>query len=186
MKENAAILLSKGLSRAAVAMFAIGIALATTVHANPKPNKDAGNTPANVAAHLELSGGSVTRMLLVKKNNKEYLLLGFDSASPVALFDVSDPSLPRSVDAAAEASGKPATELKILADTLTVFGASTAETPASSEPKEIRSLSGVTQFIKDKSRGLVYVVKGDGLWILKTKQRAEVDTPYPDYMGSGA
>ena len=104
MKENANIPLSTRICRAAVAIFAIGIALATTVHANAKPNKDAGNTPANVVAHLELSGGSVSRMLLIKKNNKEYLLLGFNSSSPVAVFDVSDPGQPRTIDAAAEAS----------------------------------------------------------------------------------
>jgi hypothetical protein len=74
MKANASSKLSKGLCRAAVAIAAIGIAAGSSVHAKPNSDK-----PANVVAHVQLSGGPVTRMLLVKKDDKEYLLVGLDS-----------------------------------------------------------------------------------------------------------
>ena len=183
MKENANSRFSKVLCQAAIAIVAIGIAATPAVHAKPNSKRTAGN-PANVVAHVELSGGPVTRMLLVKKDSKEYLLLGLDSSSQVAILDVSEPGQPRTVDTAAGAAGAPATELKVVADTLTLFGTSDAETAASSGPKEIRSLSVVTAFIEDKAHGLIYVTNGDGLWIVRTKQRADADAA-PDYYGGG-
>jgi hypothetical protein len=183
MKENANSKFSKGLGRAAIAIVAIGIAAAPAVHAKPNSNKRADN-PANVVAHVELSGGPVTRMLLVKKNGKEYLLLGLDSSARVAILDVSEPGQPRTIDTAPGAAGAPSTEVKVVADTLTLFGTSDAETASSSNPKVIRSLSGVTAFIKDKVHSLIYVTNGDGLWIVKTKQGADAAAA-PDYYGGG-
>ena|SRR5271155_3807505 len=170
---------SRGLRCAAIAIVATGIAVAPSVHAKPNSKTTASN-PANVVAHVELSGGPATRMLLVKRNRKEYLLLGFDSPSHVAMLDVSKPSQPRTVDAVAGAAGAPVTELKVVSDTLTLFGTSDAESAASAGPEEIRSLSGVTAFVKDKAHGLIYVTNGEGLWILKTKQKADADA-VPDF-----
>ncbi len=179
MRKNVNSKGSQGLRRAAIAIVAMGIAAVPAVHAKPNSKSAAGN-PANVVAHVELSGGPATRMLLVKKNGKEYLLLGLDSSSHVAILDVSEPSQPRTVDTVAGVAGAPATELKVIADTLTLFGTSDAESAASAGPKEIRSLSGVTVFVKDKAHGLIYVTNGDGLWILKTKQKADADAA-PDF-----
>jgi hypothetical protein len=180
MRENAISKFGKCLCLAAVA---IGIAATPAVHAKPRSKSTAGN-PASVVAHVELSGGSLTRMLLVKKNSKQYLLLGLDSSSGVVLLDVSEPGQPRTIAAAAGATGAPSAELKVIADTLTLFGTAEAETVASSNPKEIRSLSGVTAFMKDKARGLVYATNSDGLWIVKSKHKADADA-VPDYYGGG-
>jgi hypothetical protein len=188
MKENANSQLSKICRRAALAIVAIGIAAALTLNAKANSIKKA-NSPENVVAHVELSGRPVTRMLLVKNKGKEYLLLGLDSPSGVALFDVSKPNQAHTIDIAAGAAGATVTELKIVADTLRIFGASEAEGAASSEPKEIHSLSGVTAFLKDKTHGLIYATNGDGLWIVKTLQRADADESYVDadqiYQGGG-
>ncbi len=181
MKVNASSKFSTGLRRAAIAVVALGIVAAPTIHAKPNSIKTTGKS-ANVVAHVELSGGPVTRMLLVKKNSKEYLLLGLDSTSGVALLDVSEPGQPRTIATTAGAAGASATELKIVTDTLTLFGTSGAEAAASSDPKEVRSLSGVTAFVKDKAHGLVYVTNRDGLWIVRTKQIADAE---PDYYGGG-
>jgi len=183
MKENANRRLWKGLCLAAIAIVAIGIAATPAVHAKQKSKSTAGNL-ANLVAHIELSRGPVTRMLLVKKNSKEYLLLGLDSSSGVVLLDVTEPGQPRTITVAAGATGAPAAELKVIADTLTLFGTAEGETVASSDPKEIRSLSGVTAFMKGKARGLVYATNSDGLWIVKSKHRADADAA-PDYYGGG-
>jgi hypothetical protein len=177
MKENRNGRMSKCLGRAAIAIVAIGIASAPVVHAKPKSNKTA-DKPANVVAHVPLSGGPVTRMLLVKKNGKEYLLLGLDTSTNAFILDVSEPSRPRAIDTAPGAAGAPASDVTLVADTLAVFGTSDAESGASSKSKEIRSLSGVTGFMKDKVHGLLYVTNGDGLWIIKTKQQADADASY--------
>lgn len=171
----------KGFCRTAIAMVVIGIAAAPVIHAKPKPkSKSREGNLANVVAHVELAGGPVTQMLLVHKSGKEYLLLGLDSSERVAILDVSEPGKPRAIDAAPAQS--PATEVKLVADTLTLFGRSDAETTAPSSPKEIRNLTGVTAFMKDKAHGLIYVTNGDGLWIVKTKQKADADAT-PDYYG---
>jgi len=114
---------------------------------------------------------------LVKKNGKEYLLLGLDSSSHVAIVDVSEPSQPRTMTVAG-ASGATATELKVVAETLRLFATSEAESAASAGPKEIRNLSGVTAYVKDKAHGLIYVTNGDGLWILKTKEQADNEAQF--------
>ena len=168
---------SQGFRRAAIAILALGIVGAPAVHAKPNSKNTAGN-PANVVAHVELSDGPAIRMLLVKKNGKEYLVLGLDSSSHVAILDVSEPSKPRTVDTVAGAAGVPAAELIVVADTLTLFGTSAAESAASAGPKELRSLSGVTAFVKDRAHGLIYATNGDGLWILKTKERADDEAQY--------
>ena len=121
MKGNASNNLSKGFYRSAIAVAAIGIALAgPVVHAKPNPNKGE-DKPANVVAHVQLSGGPVTRMLLVKKEGKEYLLVGLDSPASVAVFDVSNPDRPRTIDTTSGAAGAPSAEVKVIADTLTLF-----------------------------------------------------------------
>ena len=177
MRKNLNSKCSKGLQCAVIAIVALGIAAAPSVHARPNSRTTASNS-ANVVAHVELSDGPTTRMLLVKKNRKEYLLLGFDSSSHVALLDVSKPSQPRTMEGVAGAAGAPVTELKVVADTLTVFGTSDAESAAPGGPEEIRSLSGVTAFLKDKARSLIYVTNGEGLWILKAKEQADSEAQF--------
>jgi len=179
MKENAS-KLSTGLCRSVIAIFAIGIAAAPALRAKPNSNKTS-DKPANVVAHVQLSSGPVTRMLLVKKNGNEYLVLGLDSTN-VAILDVSNPGQPRTIDTTSVAGGAPSAEVKVVADTLTFFGTSDAA-PSGSNPKEIRSLSGVTASMKDKARGLIYVTNGDGLWIVKTKQQVELDAALDNYGG---
>jgi hypothetical protein len=180
MKENRSSKWSMRLLKSAIAMIAIGISTAPAVYAKPKSNKMA-DKPANVVAHVQLSGGSVTRMLLVKKNGKEYLLLGLDSAATVTIMDVSEPGQAHVIDNPSGADGAKSAEVAVVADTLAVFGSSDAQTSTSSKFKEIRSLSGVTAFMKDKARGLLYVTNGDGLWIIKSKQQAETEAAYDSY-----
>lgn len=63
MEENANSKWSQCVRRAAIAIAAIGIAVAPAVHSQSNSKKTAA-TPANVLAHIGLSGGQVTQMLL--------------------------------------------------------------------------------------------------------------------------
>src|SRR6202021_269241 len=118
MNANTSNKLSKGFYRAAFAVAAIGIAAAApAIQAKPNPNKGE-DKPANVVAHVQLSGGPVTRMLLVKKEGKEYLLIGLDSSAGVAVFDVTNPDPPRTIDTSSSAAGAPSPQAKGVADTL--------------------------------------------------------------------
>src|SRR6202041_3420494 len=127
-----------------LAIAAMGIAAAPAAQAGGNSSKST-DAPANLLGHVTLTGGNVTHMLLVKRNGKEYLVLGLDSSAQVAMVDVSDPRRPQKLDSAAPAPGKPATEVNIVADTLSVFGKSDAATPAA-DLKELRNISGVTAF----------------------------------------
>ena len=179
LNSNSAKSFGSSVIRSALAIAIIATAIAAAPSTQAAPNSDKHNDiPANVLAHVEIAGGPVTRMLLLKKNGKEYLVLGLDSAARVVAMDVSEPSQPRTIDGASGAVGAPATELKVVADTLTIFGTSGAESAASTGPKEIRSLPGVTAFVKDKAHGLIYATNGDGLWIVKTKRQADDEAQY--------
>ena len=180
MKENAKSNSLRGFCRSVIAIVAIGVAAAPVIHAELNSNKS--DAPASVVAHVQLSGGPVTRMLLVNKNGSEYLLLGLDSTN-VAILDVSNPGQPRTIDTTSGAAGAPTAEVKLVADTLTLFGTSDAGTASSSNSKEMRSFSGVTASLKDKARGLIYVTNGDGLWIVKTKQQVETGEAFDNYGG---
>jgi hypothetical protein len=164
-----------------LAITAMGIAASGVAQAAGNSSKNT-DSPANLVGHVTITGGNVTRMMLVKRNGKEYLVLGLDSSAQVAMLDVSDPRRPQSLAPGASAPGKPSTEINVVADTLSVFGKSETATPASADPKEIRSLSGVTGFLVDYAHGLIYAANNDGLWIVKTKRQAAQDAR-PDYYG---
>jgi hypothetical protein len=181
MNRNTSQSLRRFTTKTALAITLIASAVAAPPAANAAPNPH-NNTdaPANVVSHVVLSGGPVTRMLLLKKNGKEYLVLGLDSSAHAVAVDVSEPSQPRTLDAFAATAGAPTTELKVVADTLTLFG--TPEAPATSAgPKEIRSIPGVTAFLKDKVHGLIYATNGAGLWIVKTKRQADDEAQFYGY-----
>jgi hypothetical protein len=160
-----------------LAITSMGIATTPAAQAAGNSSKST-DSPANVVAHVNIAGGNVIHMLLVKRNGKEYLVLGLDSSAQVAMLDVSDPRRPQNLDSAAPAPGKPATEIRVIADTLSVFGKSDAAAPASAAPKEIRSFSGVTAFLLDNAHGLIYAANNDGLWIVKTKRQADDEAQY--------
>jgi hypothetical protein len=182
MKANVSSKLS-GFCGAAIAMLAIGITAAgPALYAKPNSNK-APDKPANVVAHVQLSGGPVTQMLLVRKNGREYLVLGPDSPAGITILDVSNPDQPRAISTTSGATGAPSAEVRLVADTLTLFGSSDAGTASSANSKEMRSFSGVTASLKDKARGLIYVTNGDGLWIVKTKQKIEDEAIVDNYGG---
>jgi hypothetical protein len=165
----------------AITLIASAVAAPPAANAAPNPHNNNTDAPANVVSHVVLSGGPVTRMLLLKKNGKEYLVLGLDSSAHAVAVDVSEPSQPRTLDASAATAGAPTTELKVVADTLTLFGTPEAQSATSAGPKEIRSIPGVTAFLKDKAHGLIYATNGAGLWIVKTKRQADDEAQFYGY-----
>jgi hypothetical protein len=181
----------KDLFRSAVAFLAIMIAAASAVLAKPRPGKPK-QQPVAVVAHVGLSGGPATRMLLVEKGGREYLYVGRNSPEGWSIVDVSKPDHPRVLDRPAGSSRLPTGNLSVVGDTRALIvtseeGTTTAKSrdraPESvtvldfadpSNPREIRAFSGVTSFLTDDERGLIYVANPEGLWIVKAKQNTEV------------
>lgn len=182
MKTKASSKLFQAICSAVIGIVGIGAAAAPIISAAPNPKK--ADKPASVVAHLDLSGSGVTRMLLVGKDGKQYLVLGLDSSARIALVDVSESARPRMIATSGGTNAAPANVVEAATDLLTIFGTSDAGTAASSQPKEIRTLSAVTTFVKDQAHGIIYAANGEGLWVVKTKQANDLDSN-PDYYGGG-
>ncbi len=181
----------KCVSRAATVLFAIGIAAAPSMFAKPKEKKaEASNL--GVIAHVQLDGGTATRMVLMEKNGKEYLYLGLASSSGVCVFDVTTPAAPRKLERFAGASGAQADEFQLVGDTLAVSSRSGKPTIASEDaaarsvtilnmtdptnPQPIQTFSEVTSVVADNARGVIYLSNGEGLWVVQAKQMQKADT----------
>jgi hypothetical protein len=181
----------KCVSRAATVLFAIGIAAAPSMFAKPKEKKaEASNM--GVIAHVQLDGGTATRMVLMEKNGKEYLYLGLASSSGVCVFDVTTPAAPRKLERFAGASGVQADEFQLVGDTLAVSSHSGEPTIGSADaaarsvtilnmtdptnPQPIQTFSNVTSVVTDNARGVIYLSNGEGLWVVQAKQMQKADT----------
>jgi hypothetical protein len=175
----------KSVTRAAVMVFAIGIAAAPSVFAKPKAKK-AVVSNTGVIAHLQLDGGAATRMFLMEKNGKDYLYVGGGSASGVCILDVTKPAVPRKIEKFAGVGSARAADFQLVGDTLAVTSWSGEATGNSSDvaarsvtivnttdpanPKPIQTFSGVTSVVADNARGLIYLSNGEGLWVVRAKQ----------------
>ncbi len=186
----------KSVARAAVVFLAIGIAAAPSIFAKPKAKK-AVVSNLGVIAHLQLDGGTATRMLLVQKDGKEYLYVGLSSSSGVCIFDVTKPADPRKVEKFAGAGGAQA-DFQLVGDTLAVTSrageaaASSSNVPPRSvtilnmsdpaNPRQIQTFADVTSVVADDARGLIYLSNGEGLWVVQAKQPAKAE-PLGSYGG---
>jgi hypothetical protein len=175
----------KSVLQAAVMLFAIGIAAAPSMFAKPKAKKAAVSN-LGVIAHLQLDGGTATRMFLMEKNGKDYLYVGGGSASGVCILDVTKPAAPRKIEKFAGAGSAQAADFQLVGDTLAVTSR-TGEASGSSpdvtgrsvtilnttdpaNPQPIQTFSGVTSVVTDNARGLIYLSNGEGLWVVQAKQ----------------
>jgi hypothetical protein len=180
----------KSVSRAAMVLFAIGIAAAPSMFAKPKAKK-AVVSNLGVIAHLQLDGGAAARMVLMERNGKDYLYVGGGSGSGVCILDVTKPEAPRKLEKFAGAGSAPAADFQLVGDTLAVTSRG-GEAPASSSdvmgrsvtilnttdpanPQPIQTFSGVTSVVADNARGLIYLSNGEGLWVVQTKQPQKED-----------
>jgi len=175
----------KSVSRAAMMIFAMGIAATPSMFAKPKAKK-AVVSNLGVIAHLELDGGTATRMFLMEKNGKDYLYVGGGASSGVCILDVTKPAAPRKLEKFAGAGGAQTADFQLVGDTLAVTSR-TGEASASSSdlagrsvtivnttdpanPQPIQTFSGVTSVVADNARGLIYLSNGEGLWVVQAKQ----------------
>jgi len=178
-------------SRAAVMLFAIGIAAAPSMFAKPKEKKAAASN-VGVIAHLQLDGGTATRMFLLEKNGKDYLYVGGGAANGVCILDVTKPASPRKLEKFAGAGSAQAADFQLVGDTLAVTSGSGEASGSSPDvagrsvtilnttdpahPQPIQTFSGVTSVVADNARGLIYLSNGEGLWVVQAKQPQKVDT----------
>jgi hypothetical protein len=154
------------LAVAAGALLGVGLAAVPGAFAGPG-SKIATATSVKVVAHLQVPTGDATHMQVVKQGRKQYLYVKAADPSQAVVVDVTKAGDPRLVDAA-----------KLAGTDLTAASAESA----SDAPEILRLLntsnwwnssnghqfSSAARFVADDRHGLIYVVDGEGLWIVKT------------------
>jgi hypothetical protein len=175
-------------ARVAVVFLAVGIASAPLILARSKPKKSV-DQKLGVVAHVQLDDGTATRMLLVQKNEKRYLYVGFSSSSDVCIFEVTTPAAPRKLERLAEIDGSQTADFQLVGETLAMTSRGGEATKGSSDvarpsvtilnmtdqanPKPVQTFSGVTSVVADDVHGLIYLSNGEGLWVVQVKQAPE-------------
>ena len=152
-----------------------------------------GSTPRDpdridVIAHFPLSAGIVTQLTTGTHWRKYYLYVDHGPAGPVTVLDVTNPAAPVSAGQLdvpkQEAGGKLSTIVGSAAlitspsepteqsinQTVTILSFADPEHPAVA-----RQFLGVTSMLKDTSRGLIYLVNSDGLWVLRVEPAADIE-----------
>jgi hypothetical protein len=140
-----------------------------------------------VVGHLPLDGMHVNQMFTQQRDHKFYLYLHRPLKDAFALVDVTDANKPVLLnrDAIKEAPGsqvQPPAGGSVLALTVTPEGGPAHPAPAAIQlptetvqfveisdpknPKSLKAFKGVTSVYSDDARKLVYLVNGEGLWIV--------------------
>jgi len=140
-------------------------------------------------AHLPLDGMHVNQMFVERlDNNKVYLYLQRPTKEALAVVDVTNPDKPvlLSRDALQETAGSqvqppaagsalaiafiPERSPAYLSPATEPLPTQTVQFLDMSDPKNVKSvrtITGVTSVYADDARKLVYVVNGEGLWIVR-------------------
>ncbi len=180
-----------------ISLLSMMLALPSSVAAQSSPGAI---EEVKVIGHLKLTGIHVNEMFVQHRNDKDYLYLHRPTRQAFALVDVTKPGKPVlierttlaeepraqvNVDAAnpslaiavapedragvvptkATAGGAPAQAVALPTETLRIMDLS--------DPKHARVLktfAGVTSFLPDDSRKLIYIVSGDELTIVRHRQ----------------
>jgi hypothetical protein len=145
-----------------------------------------GQEKVKVLGHLPLNGMHVNQMFTQRRGDKVYLFLHRPTKDAFAVVDITKPDKPTLVsrDVLKESSGEqvqtaPGSALAIAVTPENGGGQSTA-TPVNlptetvqlvdmSDPKNVKSLkkfTGVTSVYSDDGRKLIYLVNGEGLWVI--------------------
>lgn len=177
-----------------ISLLAVQSASAPKQSQNPPGTSSGLNIPSvgpehiRVVGHLPLENMHVNSMFVEQRNSKTYLYLHRPSKDAYAVVDVTDPQHPKIVT---RDTLKESDAMKVEGPaTGSAFGIAVApETSGSSnEPsgpvilpsetvqfidmsnpkdvKAVKTFKGVTAMYPDNPRRLVYLVNGDGLWIV--------------------
>ena len=148
-------------------------------------------TQTKVIARLPLSGGGATRMFLRQDGKTRYLYVQRASQEGFTVIDVTKPGRPRLIhrvpletltvmgsglmvtetpDRAAPTpsgvdKGNEAQQGNTLPETVHVL-----EVNDRTHSGTVRILNGVSSIVQDPARNLIYMVNGDGVWILSQRQ----------------
>ncbi len=170
------------------ALLVLGMLLSTT-RANATAAEFNPYTPAKVVAHLPLSGAGATQMFLRQEGKTRYLYLQRSSQQGFTVINVTKPERPKVVSRmplvtrTIMGSGLVITETPDLSAAVRASGATEDEdgnlvpesihvlqVSDSEHPWTVQTFNDVTGILQDSARNLIYVVNGDGIWILSRRR----------------
>ena len=178
-----------------ISLLAVSLALAATAAGQSSSEQE----QVKVVAHLDLTGMHVNEMFVQRHDDKYFLYLHRPIKQAFAVVDVTKPHKPVLVDRAT-LTDVPHERVEVnslnpsLAITVApedrpgmtpIKGTSGGDPPALTlptetvrlvdltnpkQPKTLKTFSGVTSFLPDDSRRLIYIVNQEGLWIISHRQ----------------
>src|SRR6516165_1858382 len=164
----------------AISVAAVGMSVPNTV-ANTKPTE----VPAKVIAHLPLQDPAGGEMLLQNKGEKHYLYVQKASRQGFTVVDVTKPAAPSLVIRSASSNDATAGRLELVSPDVGITEVPdksskgvihSSDNPTETvkvldlsdpaHPKVLQTFTGVTSFLRDTGRSLIYLANNEGLWIL--------------------
>jgi hypothetical protein len=151
-----------------------------------------------VAGHIPVKGGPVSRFLATQHYSSYYLYAEHGAGKNVTLIDVTRISEPAVLADVAYPPDGGSGSLSVVAGTAALVSSQPAAPAAAPSPQTIkimdlsdprnpkvaREFTGVTAMSRDDGRGLIFVANADGIWILKQHFALdpEVQRAYEDYV----
>jgi hypothetical protein len=169
---------------------ALATVLVVSTAVSAKAHKPKGsNNQAHVVAHLSFTGLSPVDMAIQRKlNDKYYLYVQHSKDQGISIIDITKPAQPRTVGIApwpdpAQSSRMNVTgDLAIIAENGIPIMRNTntdddlvfwdLSKPAS--PRVVEKFSRVVKWLQDE-RNFIYVLNGDGLWVVSKPVEPEPD-----------
>ena len=181
-----------------LAGLAIIVPVVNARNKTPKVPPSAPRDEIQVAGHISLTDGPVTRFLTTQHYSSYYLYAEHDGTKSVTLIDVTRTSQPSVLADVAYAPSGGAASLTMVAGTAALV--TTEQAPSTSipvpqtirimdfsdrrHPKVTREFNGVTAMSRDDRRGLIFFANNEGIWILEQHfaEDPEVEKAYANYV----
>jgi hypothetical protein len=182
-------------------LLAVVNAAAPAAWAGRGSEKPAGQA-AEVIGRVDLAGKPVTSMVLVEKDTKEYLYVPMGSSAGLSVVDVTNAKKAQVIETTVVPDPTAAGELRPFGDTRAMIltapeGPATSRTVAAdskavtildvddlANPAVARKFAGVTSFVTDSDRGLIYIANAEGLWIVKAKDKTQPASALAEEQGN--
>jgi hypothetical protein len=157
--------------------------LAFTIGAAPGVLADGGSGSSDralgaIISHVEIAGGPAARMGLTKKEGKRLLYIADGAGKVMRVVDVTTPEQPGAVEQSGVTRRVPRLPAAALTakspDILAMLNSIGAK-----NSQQVHAFSGSASFLADVRHSLIFVMDGEGLWIVKAKQSmGEYTAPY--------
>jgi len=184
----------------ATALGLLTTVLLVSTGASAKEHKGKGSAnQAHVVAHISFSGLSSVDMSLQKRaNDKYYLYVQHSRGQGISIIDISKPAHPKAVGAIPWPDTAVSGRMNLTGDLAIIAESEIAPTQNSTSngdlvlwdlsnpaaPREVQEFTGVVKWLQEE-RNFVYVLNGDGLWVVSepADQQPEPTGPSTSYAG---